>query len=140
MAEAIFAEKVRQSPYHNDISCDSCGTASYHIGENPDSRTLAILNSHHVPVNHKGRQLSHKDFEIYDYILAMDSKNYDNIIAISHGSAAKVLKMRQFDPDYPNGDVPDPYYGVMKDFENVYTILEKCCENLFNHIIANDLK
>ena len=57
----------------------SCGTAGYHIGDDPDPRTVAVCQKHRVPINHHARQLSARDFAEFDYILGMDTSNISNI-------------------------------------------------------------
>lgn len=45
MAEAVFAHKVRQYGLEEHFGViDSCGTADYHEGEEPDMRYVAMSN------------------------------------------------------------------------------------------------
>ena len=72
MAEAIFSHLVEKEGLGHAIRVDSAGTANYHVGGKPDSRSVACCNSHGVKVNHRARQLTTKDFDDFDYILVMD--------------------------------------------------------------------
>lgn len=72
MAEATFAHIVSQRNLDGSISVDSCGTAGYHIGEEPDERTVATCKKHGVPIDSQARQLDRADFEKFDYILGSE--------------------------------------------------------------------
>ena len=41
--------------------------------------------------------------------------------------------MRNFDP-IEKGNVPDPYYGGLQGFENVFQILDRSTEALLNEL------
>ena len=57
----------------------SAGTASYHIGESPDSRSTRTCVKHGVAVNHRARQVTEEDFQKFDYLLAMDTSNLEDL-------------------------------------------------------------
>jgi protein-tyrosine phosphatase len=134
LAEAIFKEKVRKKGLESEFQADSCGTSNYHIDDWPDDRTVKSANKNGVPINHLGRQLHKNDLEDFDLILAMDGSNYLNILRLSDESTkSKVKLMRDFDPK-AKGDVPDPYYGTEKDFDEVFEILDRSTEELLNRL------
>lgn len=41
VAEGILRQKLKQEKLH-EITVDSAGTSSYHIGENPDPRSIKM--------------------------------------------------------------------------------------------------
>ncbi len=131
MAEAIFSHKVKREGLHETISCDSCGTANYHVGDRPDHRTIKVLKQNGITTDHLGRQFKHSDFQHFDYIIPMDKSNYNHIysMAKSDEDKNKIILFREYDSDKTNSHVPDPYYGEMKDFEEVYEILNRCSKN-----------
>jgi protein-tyrosine phosphatase len=137
-AEAIFNHKIKEKGLANIYQSDSCGTSNYHIGCAPDNRTIQNSLKNGVPVYHAARQLSTQDLEDFDLILAMDENNYHHILKLSSATAQKhkIKLMRDFDPHEP-GDVPDPYYGGEKDFQEVFDILNRSIENLII-IISQD--
>jgi low molecular weight phosphotyrosine protein phosphatase len=55
------------------------GTASYHVGSPPDSRSVRTCTKNGVPVNHGARQVSEEDFKNFDYLLAMDTSNLEDL-------------------------------------------------------------
>lgn len=125
LAEAIFKEKLRKEGLNSKIAADSAGTANYHVGENPDPRTVEIANKHGIPVDHKGQQFKKKHQKEFDYLLAMDHSNYQNMVKEMGEDPEKLILMRDFDPYGKGEDVPDPWYGGMNGFENVYQILDR---------------
>ena len=135
LAEAIFQKKINDQQLNHLFTCDSCGTGNYHIGEQPDPRTIAVAQKHQVPINHRCRQLQSSDFQTFDRILAMDESNRRNIVwKGGDSSKEKVWLMRNFDP---NGgeEVPDPYHGGEKDFEEVYQILDRSIDALIRELL-----
>lgn len=131
LAEAIFKHKVSEKRLDHFYQGDSCGTANYHIGNSPDSRTIKNSLKNGVSISHAARQLADYDLVHYDLIVAMDQSNYDNILRLpSAGSNLNKIKlMRDFDPHGP-GNVPDPYYGGDDDFQEVFDILNRSIDNL----------
>ena len=109
---------------------DSCGTGDYHIGEQPDHRTIENAQKNNVPIDHKARQLSENDLAEFDHIFTMDRDNLRNTLRLASDSHAdKVSLMRDFDPIEPGADVPDPYFGGAQGFQNVFDILDRSIDN-----------
>jgi protein-tyrosine phosphatase len=125
LAEAIFWHKVKAKGLTNVYYAESCGTANYHIGEQPDRRTIKNALKNGVAINHKCRQLCTADFEQFDEIFVMDRSNYGNALKVAGKHHKKVKMMREFDPKGKGEEVPDPYYGEEKDFQNVFEILDR---------------
>lgn len=136
VAEAIFKHKIKRKGLGKWIEADSCGTSNYHIGDSPDSRTIANATRNGVAIDHCGRQLSVEDLENFDFILAMDRSNYKNILLLpgSEAYAHKVKLARDFDPQ-GKGEVPDPYYGGEKGFQEVFDILDRTLEEFIKHLM-----
>jgi protein-tyrosine phosphatase len=126
-AEMIFNAAVQEAGLADHVECDSCGTAAYHIGEKPDSRMLAALARAGFEYNgHRGRQFSRKDFADFDLIVPQDDSNYEDVIALAGTpeEMAKVVPMSAwFADDCPVHEVPDPYYGGTRDFDDVVSLL-----------------
>ncbi len=138
LAEAVFNHHVKTMKLEGVFSADSCGTSNYHIGDPPDPRTVRNATKNGVMMNHRGRQLSWKDLDEYDLILAMDSQNHRNILHIANAAhETKIKFLRDFDPEGP-GDVPDPYYGDEKDFQLVFEIVDRSIRNLILKLINEE--
>ncbi len=139
LAEGIFREKVNQRGLENDFEIDSCGTASYHIGQQPDQRSADNARYNGINLDHQARQFSVNDFDEYDYILAMDKSNLRNIQELEQERTGyELVLMRNFDDHGANQDVPDPYYGGDKGFQDVFEILDRSTASLLDHILTKD--
>ena len=139
LAEAIFKHKINEQGLEASFDGDSCGTSNYHIGDGPDQRTIKNANKNGVKINHLCRQLSEQDLESFDYILAMDRSNYNNIFRLrnSRAYASKISLMRKFDPENTDGDVPDPYYGGETGFQEVFDILDRSIDGFIEHLLKS---
>ncbi|KAI7903183.1 phosphotyrosine protein phosphatase I superfamily [Cokeromyces recurvatus] len=119
MAEAVFAHTVKEHDLQDKFrKIDSAGTASYHVGSIPDSRSSFTCKSHGVPVNHKARKVTKKDFEDFDYVLCMDEYNLSDLKGLAPSGSKAVIKL--FGEYDPKGEriIEDPYYGGRDGFEH----------------------
>ena len=134
MAEAIFNDKVQKSGIASKCIADSAGTAGYHIGDPPDSRTVAVVRRNGMKIDHLGTQFLKKHGEDFDYIIAMDDSNRKSVLGELTGSNEdKVFLMRDFDP-IEKGNVPDPYHGGESEFDHVFELLSRSIDGFIDHI------
>ena len=127
LAEGILKHKTKNL----DVFVDSAGTASYHVGNLADSRSIEIANKNGIDLtNQRARQFSEKDFDDFDKIYAMDTNNYANIISLARNQSDRdkvdvilnELNTKSYD------SVPDPYYGAGDGFQIVYNMLDNACD------------
>lgn len=128
LAEAIFKKKIAQLGLSAEFEADSCGTSNYNIGDEPDHRTVANAARNTVTMHHIARQLTPDDILNFDHILTMDRNNYRHVRGLaSSAHQDKIKLLREFDPQGP-GDVPDPYYGYDRLFQEVFEIIDRSVE------------
>ncbi|GGD05556.1 low molecular weight protein-tyrosine-phosphatase [Hyunsoonleella pacifica] len=135
-----LAEGILRSKLPNDtFIVDSAGTAAYHIGSKPDSRSISVAQKHNIDITHlRGRQFVKSDFEEFDLIYAMDESNYNHIVSMAknENDLSKVkLILNEITPN-ENLSVPDPYYGGNQGFDNVYKMLDEACEIIVIKLIS----
>ena len=165
LAEAIFNKKVEEKGLHNLFEADSAGTSNYHIGSQPDKRTIRNAEKNAVKISHSARQIATPDLSKFDYVLAMDAENMEKINTLAEADAqieGKIFLMRDFepgahpgfttneeqpytnlnslsessdDPFTPDRDVPDPYYGEDDSFQEVFNILDRTIENFIQYVV-----
>lgn len=136
MAESIFRHRVGDRGLASIIETASCGTGSYHVGEDADPRTIHAVRSRNIVINHCVRQLTSEDIVAFDYVVAMDRSNFQNIARLAgHVDRNKIIMMRDFDPEHKGEDVPDPYYGNQRHFEQVYEILDRAIDHFIDHLV-----
>jgi low molecular weight protein-tyrosine phosphatase len=129
LAHGILQSKLSKDTFY----VDSAGTAAYHVGNQPDPRSIAVAKKNGLDIsNQKARQFEEYDFDTYDYIYAMDQSNYRDIISKARNSSdiAKVKLFLEANESVANKDVPDPYYGGAKGFDDVYQLIFETCEIL----------
>jgi len=138
LAEAIFKKQTEQRGLSEKYFADSCGTADFHIGDKPDSRTIRNARHHDVEIIHIGRQLSMGDFKDFDLILTMDRSNHQNtmdLMARTSEKKAEVKMIRTYDPESLGiQDIPDPWYGNETGFEEIFQMLWRTCNELINQL------
>lgn len=137
LAEALFKVKIQEVGFDKKFSADSAGTSDYHIGELPDDRTIACAKGHKIAIQHRGRQVNRRDFRDFDYIIAMDEQNLKNLNLLKEKFGfhdKEIFLMRSFQDNPESLSVPDPYYGGLDGFENVYQILDESIEGFLAQI------
>jgi len=134
LAEGILKSKVNLQ--HTEV--DSAGTGNYHIGEQPDPRSIDIAQKYGIDISQqRGRQFEIDDFDEFEHIYVMDQSNFQNIVKLARNpeDIAKVkLILEEIEPN-SNAEVPDPYFGGKDGFEKVYHLLDEACK-----IISQKLK
>jgi protein-tyrosine phosphatase len=136
-AEAVFRHVVQEAGLAEHFEIDSAGTGAYHVGESPDPRSTAAGKSRGIALTGRARQFKRPDWERFDYVLAMDADNYDELRerVPDRGHLGKLELFRYFDAEAPAGAaVPDPYYGGAHGFDDVIDICERACRGLLAHI------
>ncbi|MFT4523570.1 MAG: protein-tyrosine phosphatase [Bacteroidia bacterium] len=139
LAEGLFNHMVEEMDLEEQLYAESAGTAGYHIGSRPDVRTLDVASQNGVEIESRAQKLTKEHFAEFDVLVAMDERNYNDILEIMpKHSSCKVFKMRQFDAQHPNTDVPDPYYGDLSDFEDLFQILVGCMPKFIASLNSKD--
>ena len=135
LAEGLLQSKLPREKF----IVDSAGTGNWHVGKQPDARSIAIAKLNGLDIScQRGRHFSKKDFEEYHYIYVMDSSNYSDVISLAPNSEAKSkvkMILNELFPD-ENVDVPDPYFGLENGFANVYAMLDEACDSIAQKLIA----
>jgi len=135
-AEGVFRQVVEQAGLLDDIEIDSAGTHAYHVGAPPDARAQDAARRRGIDLGSlRGRQARRHDIERFDYILAMDKENLQNLLSICPaGLESKVRLFLEFAPGRPEREVPDPYFGGDQGFERVLDMIEEAAEGLLAHL------
>jgi protein-tyrosine phosphatase len=135
-AEGVFRHLVEAEGLSDRFQIDSAGTDSYHAGQGPDKRAVKIAKKHGVDIGHqKARALKEADYAAYDYIFAMDGGHFHELQARAPGKvSAKIEMFLSAATHLDRQEVPDPWYGNEKDFEDVYALVRTGAEALLKKI------
>ena len=137
LAQGVFQDLVNQEKLDQKIIVTSAGTGGWHIGDLPDERMRQTAQSKGIKLESRARQFQSADFNRFNLVLAMDHSNLARLeeIAPSNLPPEKLMLFRSFDPECNDDqDVPDPYYGGAKGFEEVYSMVKRTCPPLLDYI------
>jgi protein-tyrosine phosphatase len=131
-AHGVFETLIQREGLAQHIEIDSAGTHAYHIGEPPDARAQQAAKRRGFDLSaQRARKVQPEDFLEFDYVLAMDRSNYEDLRAICHPDYEHRLRLfLEFAPQAGVQDVPDPYYGGAQGFERVLDLIEAASEGL----------
>jgi protein-tyrosine phosphatase len=136
-AEGVFRRLVQERASHLPIEIDSAGTHDYHVGEPPDSRSVAAAARRGIDLRSlRARQVSDEDFERFDLIVAMDRLNHVTLLERAPPVAHERIRLfMEYAGDRNVEDVPDPYYGGPLGFEQVLDLAEEAAAGLLDEIL-----
>lgn len=135
-AEGVFTQLVKNQGLEKQIEIDSAGTHAYHVGEAPDNRAQEVARRRGIELAHlKGRQVAENDMLEFDYVLAMDFENYDNLLNICpDGYESRISLFLSHAENMDTEEVPDPYYGGNSGFDHVLDMTEEASIGLLDKI------
>jgi protein-tyrosine phosphatase len=127
-AEAIFIGLLKKKGLKDGFIVDSAGTGSWHVGKKADLRMRIAAERRDIHILSRARQITNKDFDEFNYILAMDNSNFRNIQDLKNKTSsthlASIKKIQDFRSVFNEQEVPDPYFGGDEGFDYVLDILE----------------
>ena len=126
---------------------DSAGTGDYHVGEfaNPMSSIEGAHRGHRV--DHVVRQIHPDDFQRFDLIIGMDSRNIEDLERLRggddlRGAAYREMEpvqlhlLRRWDPYSMPGDedLNDPWGKSADAFRAMFDVIERTMPHLMHHL------
>lgn len=126
LAHGILRSKLPKDQFY----IDSAGTGAYHIGKQPDTRSIEVAKLNGIDISaQSARQFKVSDFDTFDVIYAMDAQNYSDIISLARNKhdIIKVKLFLEVNTSISNKNVPDPYHGDADDFNSVFDLIESTC-------------
>ena len=115
-AEGVMRHLLDERGLDGEIEVASAGTGGWHAGSPPDARATEAAQARGITLEGAARQVTRSDFEDYDVLVAMD------------GERALLGQTRS------DRDVPDPYYGGPRGFEEVLDLVQAGCERLLDDL------
>lgn len=141
-AHGVFRALVETEGLADAISIDSAGTHAYHVGNGPDKRAQETAQRRGVDLSDLvARRVSAEDFELFDYVVAMDQDNYMSLSEICPSEHVEKIHMfMDFAPQMRTREVPDPYYGGASGFERVFDLVDAASAGLLAEIRQRHLR
>lgn len=131
MAHGLLQHKVEKLGLKWEV--DSAGTSGYHEGEQPDKRAIACMRKHGIDITYQhSRPIIRQDLDEFDLIYVMDKANLADVteMAVSEEQLHKIALIMSMVYAPQSIDVPDPYYGGDRGFENVYKMLDEATDKI----------
>lgn len=131
--EAVLNKMIQDQNLAHLLSCESAGTADYHVGEEPDSRTQRHGKKRGYKFESLAQQFNaKKHFEHFDLILCLDRTNLRNVqrLDVDGKYADKIKLLMDFADKNKSAEVPDPYHCDEKVFETVIDFCEEACRGI----------
>lgn len=132
IAEAVLRQRFGAAGLSAEVAVDSGGVDSWHLGQDADPRARRVLADAGYPLSHAARRVERRWFADHDLLLALDSGHYRELVGLATGAEREKVRMlleysplgRGITPPDRRLDVPDPYYGAARDFEEVLALVE----------------
>ncbi len=135
-AQGVLEKLIVEAGLENSITVDSCGTAAFNVGKNPDPRAVAACQRKGYDISQQiARQINDDDYSKADYVIAMDSINLMSVKAWApKGYQGTLSLFMRFAGGGEHAQIPDPYYQEADKFDGVISVLEKACAGLLDNI------
>lgn len=135
-AEGVFQALVEREGLAQAIAADSAGTHGWHQGEPPAPRSIEAAAQRSIDLSRqRSRPIQPADFQDFDYVLAMDNDNYRILAAkCPAGAKSQIDYFLDYAPSLDLREVPDPYYGGGRGFEDVLDMIGLASDGLLAHI------
>lgn len=136
MAESIFKALLLKN--NIEIFVDSAATSSEEVGNGIYYKAAEKLKEKNVDITpHKARKIIKEDYQKFDYIIGMESRNIDNILKIiGDDNERKIYRLLDFS-ESPR-DISDPWYTG--DFEKAYNDILEGCKSLLEKLKREGIK
>ena len=133
MAEFVMKDIVDKAGLSHEFEIASAATSTYEIGNPVYPPARQKLAEHGIDCKGKtARQITKRDYDYYDYIIAMDKSNIRNLKnMLSNDPQGKISLLM----DYTSrpADVADPWYTG--DFQATWDDVTEGCEALLSFIL-----
>lgn len=135
-AEAVFRAKVREANLGEVIDIASSGLGTWNLGEPPHPQSRAVMDARRISYDGmRAKVLTTKQMNAYDYIVAMDHSNIEELVRRGVDQT-RLFLLTDFIPGREGEEVPDPYY--YGNFEGVFDLIEEGVNGLLEHIKASE--
>jgi protein-tyrosine phosphatase len=129
-AEGVFRHLVEREGLAHAIETESAGIGGWHVGDPPDPRSCAAARARGYDLDRlRASQVTAKDFERFDLLIAMDRTHLRALERMRPDAARARLRL------FTERDVPDPYYGTAENFEAVLDLIEDGARRLLFEVI-----
>ena len=129
-ADGIMRARIAAANLGDRMSCESAGTHGYHVGDPPDSRSIAMARQHGIDISMlRARKVVAADLDTFDVIAVMEQAHRRHLLALRSAPPRAEIRLLPSFFGLEN-EVPDPYYDD-KSFLSVYRLIERGVDAMF---------
>ena len=134
-AEGVLRARLEEAGLGGRVRVDSAATGGSHVDHPPDERAIAMAARNGVDIAaQRARRLVAEDFDEFDVILCADRTIlHDARMRKPRSSHAQVELMLEW-AGAGKKDVPDPYYGSQRDFEQAWKLVDKVAAGVVERV------
>lgn len=132
MAEFVFHNMIQEQGLRDCFQVASAATSREEIGNPVHHGTRRKLKEEGIPMwNRQAIQMTKKDYQTYDYLIAMDYQNLRNIERITGKDKDHKVHLLL---DFTNrpGNIADPWYTG--NFDQTYEDVVEGCQGLLDYL------
>jgi protein-tyrosine phosphatase len=135
-AHAVLRQRIAERGLGQRLAVESAGLEAWHAGEPPDARSIRHARQRGYELaDLRARPFRREDFERADWVLVMDKGHLQRATRLCPPQHAhKLCLLTDFCRRHDADEVPDPYYGEVRDFERVLDLIEDACDGLLAHL------
>jgi protein-tyrosine phosphatase len=137
IAAALLRKKFEDKNIPGEVS--SAGFESFNINEPPDPIAVKIAKKYNLDLNHKARIFIKKDFENFDKIYVMDTRNYRDVkeLARNKEDLTKIDYLMNVIEPGKNKTIADPSMSGHIEIETIYNLLDKATDKILEIALKN---
>ncbi|HEY2214694.1 MAG TPA: low molecular weight protein-tyrosine-phosphatase [Acidimicrobiales bacterium] len=134
LAEA--AELPDGSTLASRLNVSSAGTGPWHEGEPMDPRTAdALVRAGYPRYPHVAHQFTRAKIDQFDLTVALDRRHQQTLRSLG-SNPDRLFLLRNFDRAAgAAADVPDPYYGDEKVFDDCLSMIADGCHGIVGALV-----
>lgn len=142
MGQVILSRLVADAGLEDRITVTSSGTGDWHVGEQADPRTVAVLGEYGYDGSlHRAREFDSGEFAGIDLVLAADRGHVRTLTRLARTAEdrSKIHLIREFDPEAVAAgtlETDDPWYGDARGFARCFREVEAACHGILDHLHA----
>ncbi|MFC5729500.1 MULTISPECIES: low molecular weight protein-tyrosine-phosphatase [Nocardioides] len=137
IAGVVLSARIEEAGLADAVEVVSAGTGDWHTGEPMDRRAAALLSSEgYDGTQHRAQQVDASWLVDHDLLLAMDRENLQDLRALGPVEEGRVRLFRDYDPEEPGSEVPDPYFGGESGFREVLAMVHRTSRVLVSEVSA----
>ncbi len=127
LAEGLLRHHLRKAGLARKVKVHSAGTKATMPGARPDQRALNLAQQAGVSLSGiRATRVTEKLLAASDYCIAMDRSNERDLLQVCPVvHRQKISLLLSHIQGGQSADVPDPYYGSLEDFREVYDLIER---------------